>query len=297
LIIQNYRTFIEEKIKQFLPFPWENIYRGILLGAKFDDKELKEQFVNSGLIHLTAVSGQNLTIMFSIFYEALKLLPILTPGLIFYLSVVLILFFVLLMGFEGNVVRAAVMGFLLILIKNRFGRIPLKRNILIATLVLFTFFNPVSIIEDIGTQLSFLAITGIFYLAPMIEKGLSFLKFKFIQKTLAETLAAQILTYPLILYQFGNLNFLSSLSNLLILPIIPYLMALMSLFLFIPIQVISWLTMPFLIYIFYIASVFANFVIYFKIPLLLVLVIYFFIFIEIYYQFKNETIDFNFDFS
>jgi competence protein ComEC len=297
LVIQNYRSFLEEKIKQSLPFAVENLYRGIFLGSKFEDKELKERFVNSGLIHLTAVSGQNLTIMFSIFYEALKYLPILTPNLVFYLSSFLIIFFVLLMGFEGNVIRAGIMGFLLILVKNKFGRVPLKRNILILTLLLFTLFNPKSIIKDIGTQLSFLAITGIFYLAPIIERKLEFLKFKFVQKTFAETLSAQIFTYPLILYQFGNFNFFSLVSNLLVLPIIPYLMTLTSLFLFLPIKIISWLSIPFLIYILFMAKIFSNFVIYFKIPLILVFISYFLIFLEIYYQTKNETIDFRFDFS
>jgi competence protein ComEC len=297
LVIQNYRSFLEEKIKQSLPFPLENLYRGIFLGSKFEDKELKENFVNSGLIHLTAVSGQNLTIMFSIFYEALKYLPILTPSSVFYLSSFLIIFFVLLMGFEGNVIRAGIMGFLLILVKNKFGRIPLRRNILILTLFLFTLFNPKSIIKDIGTQLSFLAITGIFYLAPIIERKLEFLKFKFVQKTLAETLSAQIFTYPFILYQFGNFNFFSLVSNLLVLPIIPYLMTLMSLFLFLPIKIVSWLSIPFLIYILFLAKIFSNFVIYFKIPLILVFISYFLIFLEIYYQTKDEAIDFRLDFS
>jgi competence protein ComEC len=296
-LIKNYRLFLEEKIKSSLSFPEENLLRGIFLGSKFDDKEIKDDFINSGLIHLTAVSGQNLTIMFSIFYEALKYLSFLTPDLIFYFSSFLIVFFVFLMGFEGNVLRAAVMGFLLILTKRKFGRIPLKRNILIFALLLFSLFNPKLIFKDIGTQLSFLAITGIFYLSPIFEKKLEFIKNNFFRKTISETLSAQIFTYPLILYYFGNFNFFSLISNLLVLPIVPYLMTISSLFLFFPIKYLAWLSFPLLTYILFVAKIFGNFVFYFKIPLILVFLSYFLIFLEIYCQTKNETIDFHFNLS
>jgi competence protein ComEC len=296
-LIKNYRSFLEEKIKSSLSFPEENLLRGIFLGSKFDDKEIKDDFINSGLIHLTAVSGQNLTIMFSIFYEALKYLSFLTPNLIFYFSSFLIVFFVLLMGFEGNVLRAGIMGFLLILTKRKFGRIPLKRNILIFALLLFSLFSPKLIFKDIGTQLSFLAITGIFYLPSIFEKKLEFIKNNFFRKTISETLSAQIFTYPLILYYFGNFNFFSLISNLLVLPIVPYLMTISSLFLFFPIKYLAWLSFPLLTYILFVAKIFGNFVFYFKIPLTLVILSYFLIFLEIYYQTKNETIDFHFNLS
>jgi competence protein ComEC len=296
-LIKNYRLFLEDKIKSSLFFPEENLLRGIFLGSKFDDKEIKDNFVNSGLIHLTAVSGQNLTIMFSIFYEALKYLSFLTPNLIFYFSSFLIVFFVLLMGFEGNVLRAGIMGFLLILTKRKFGRIPLKRNILIFALLLFSLFSPKLIFKDIGTQLSFLAITGIFYLSPIFEKKLEFIKNNFFRKTISETLSAQIFTYPLILYSFGNFNFFSLISNLLVLPIVPYLMTISSLFLFFPVKYLAWFSFPLLSYILFVAKIFGNFVFYFKIPLTLVFLSYFLIFLEIYYQTKNETIDFHFNLS
>jgi len=294
-LIKNYRLFLEEKIKTSLPFSQENLLRGIFLGSKFDDKEIKDAFVNSGLIHLTAVSGQNFTIMFSIFYEGLKYLYFLTPNLIFYLSSFLIIFFVLLMGFEGNVLRAGVMGFLLILVKNKFGRIPLKRNILVSALFLFSLFSPNLIFKDIGTQLSFLAITGIFYLSPILEKRFSFIKNNFFRKTFSETLSAQIFTYPLILYYFGNFNFFSLISNFLVLPIIPYVMTLASLFLFFPVKYLAWLSFPLLTYILSVAKIFNNFVFYFKIPLLLVVLVYFLISLEIYYQSKDEAVDFHFN--
>ena len=291
-IITDYRNFLEEKIKEFLPFPQENVFRGILFGSKFDDYDLKEKFVNSGLIHLTAVSGQNLTIMFLIFNHFLKLLPFLTPNSVFYISVFLILFFIFLMGFEGSVLRAGIMGFLLILIRYKFGRIPLNRNVLLLTALVFTLINPLLLLKDIGSQLSFLAMAGILYLGPILEKRLEFLKFNFLKKTLSDTISAQILTLPLILYYFGNFNVFSVFANILVLPLIPYFMTLASIFLFLPIKFLTWLSIPFLSYLIFIAKIFSSFVLYFKLPLILVVAIYFFIFLEIYYSLKDETLDF-----
>lgn len=291
-IISDYRNFLEERTKNYLPFPQENVFRGILFGSKFEDYELKEKFISSGLIHLTAVSGQNLTIMFLVFSHFLKLLPFLTPNLIFYFSIFIILFFIFLMGFEGSVLRAGLMGFLLILIRYKFGRIPLKRNVLLLSALIFTLIDPLLLLKDIGSQLSFLAIAGILYLDPILEKRFEFLKFNFLKKTVSDTLSAQILTLPLILYYFGNFNLFSIFANILVLPLIPYFMTLASIFLFLPIKFLTWISMPFLNYLIFIAKIFSNFVVYFKIPLLLVMAIYFFIFFEIYYSLKNETIDF-----
>ena len=291
-IISNYRNFLEEKIKKSLPFPQENIFRGILFGSKFDDYNIKEKFVNSGLIHLTAVSGQNLTIMFLIFNHFLKLLPFLIPTFVFYISILFILFFIFLMGFEGSVLRAGIMSFLLILIRYKFGRIPLNRNVLVLTALVFTIINPLFLLKDIGSQLSFLAMAGILYLGPILEKRFEFLKFNFLKKTLSDTISAQILTLPLILYYFGNFNLFSVLANILILPLIPYFMTLASFFLFLPIKFLTWLSLPFLNYLIFVAKIFSMFVLYFKLPLILVLAIYFFIFLEIYYSLKNETADF-----
>jgi len=291
--IQSYRFFLEEQIKKFLPYPQENLLRGIFFGSKFEDKEIRSYFINSGLIHITAVSGQNLTLMFSIFYEFLKNLSFLTPKFLFYFLIFTILFFVFIMGFEGNVLRAALMAFFLILVKNNFGRVPLKRNILILTLLIFIIFSPSSILKNLGTQLSFLAIFGIFYLSPLFEKELFFIKNDFFRKTIAEILGAQILSLPLILYKFGTFNLFSFFSNLLVLPLLPYIMSLAAIFLVFPVGYFSWFALPFLTYILKIAEIFSVFTLYLKLPLFIVLGFYFILFFQIYYILKDETIDFD----
>lgn len=289
-----YRNYIENEIKKYLPFKESNLLNGMLFGSKFEDYELKEKLQKSGILHITAVSGQNLTIMLSNLYEFFKIFSFLSPKFLFIFSNLVIFFFFLIMGFQGSVVRAGIMAFFIYLVKYKFGRIPLRRNILLLTLLIFSLIDPKLIFKDIGVQLSFLATFGILYLSPILEERFKF-KNTFI-KTGIETISAQIFTLPLILYYFGNYNFLSIFSNILILPVIPYVLFLGYLFLLLPLKFLLFLEIPLLKYIYLISKFFSYFgIIYFKVPLILVISIYMFLLYEIYFRYKNEVLDFRFN--
>lgn len=291
-----YRNFLEEKIKESLPFRESNLLSGVLFGSKFEDSELKQYLTLSGLSHITAVSGHNLTIMLSLAYEVLISLRFLTPNLLFLFSNFLIIFFVLIMGFQGSVLRAGIMSFFLYLSKAKFGRVPLKRNILMITALIFTLLDPLLLLKDIGTQLSFLAMIGILYLAPLIERKFSFSNF--LSKAFSEIFAAQILTLPLILYYFGNYNLFSFFANILTVPFLPILLLFGYLLVIFPFNFLVWLSFPILKYLIFVSETFSNFgVFYLKIPLIFVLTFYIFIFYEIYSKLKNEIPDFRLNFS
>ncbi|BCX15433.1 MAG: hypothetical protein KatS3mg097_325 [Candidatus Parcubacteria bacterium] len=296
-LTQKYRNFITEKIYFYLPYDYADIFLSILFGAPFKDYDLKKAFINSGLIHITAVSGQNLTLMFSVVYEALKALRVLSLGFLFYISILIIIFFVLIMGFAGNVLRAALMGLLIIIVKNRFGRLPLKRNIIIAAALLLILFKPNSFLVDIGTQFSFLAIIGIFYISPILYQRLDFLTKDFIKKIVSETIGAQLAVLPLLIYYFANFNLLSSIANILVMPFMSSFLTLATVFLFIPLPPIALLTLPLIFYIKTIAIFFSQFVVYFYLPLLVVIAYYAFLLIKIIKWHKNATIDFRFNFD
>lgn len=294
-LAQAYRNFITKEVYLYLPYEYADIFISILFGAPFKDYDLKKAFINSGLIHLTAVSGQNLTLMFSVVYELLKTLHILSVNSLFYISILVIIFFVLIMGFAGNVLRAALMGCLLIFVKNRFGRLPLKRNIIIAAALLLVLFKPDSFFADIGTQFSFLAIIGIFYLSPILYQKIDFLKKDFVKKIISETLGAQLAVLPLLVYYFSNFNLLSFAANILAMPFVAGFLTLATIFLFIPLPLTVLLTLPLIFYIKTLAMFFSKFVIYFNLPLLVVIIYYGLLLIKIIKWHKNATIDFYFN--
>ena len=83
------------------------------------------------------------------------------------------------------------------------------------------FLNPLLLRFDIGFQLSFLAILGIIYLQPSMAKWLKRLpdpRLFPLRATLSATLAAQVFTLPILIYNFGHIPIFSPIANILIVP-------------------------------------------------------------------------------
>jgi competence protein ComEC len=122
-------------------------------------------------------------------------------------------------GAPASAIRAAIMG-ILYLTAQYFGRISSGERPVVFAATLMLFFNPLLLRYDVGFQLSFLAILGIVYFYQFFFE--KFKKFpKLIKESLASTLSAQIFTFPILIYNFGQISLISPLSNVLILPILP----------------------------------------------------------------------------
>lgn len=288
------RDLFEEKIYQALPLKSASFLAGILFGAENQPKELKTAMKKTGTLHLIAMSGYNITIISSLIYQLFLWLPI--PYFLVLPSTFLAIFlFVILVGAESSVVRAGIIGGIGLIFKN-IGRPFLLRNVILATALVMVLVNPRVLAFDLGFQLSFLAFIGIVYLAPYLEKYIKL-------KSVAETLSAQILVAPLLLYKVGNFSLIGPVVNAIILPLIPYLMVLGGIILifgFIPL--INSFAPQFL-GIFYLPGIkiietFQHFgFLNYNLPLVLVLCFYIIICYYLYQLNKNETLDFNFSVS
>lgn len=214
------RLKYEEMIARLLPEPQAGLLSGILLGSRADlSDEFLSQLSVTGTTHIIALSGYNITII-------VMFMTVLTrhtsKRLAFVLPLIGILAFVLATGLSASIIRAAIMGFLLLL-SSRVGR---QSDALVSVLfasAVMVFVTPAIFLFDVGFQLSFAAVCGILFLAPKIQKYLSFMG-DGIAVILAGTLSAQLLSWPITSYYFGNVSFVAPLSNLLILISIPYLM-------------------------------------------------------------------------
>ncbi len=219
------REKIEWNIRNTIPFPESEYALGIILGADSGiPKNIIEEFRISGLLHLLALSGFNITIILTIVFWALQRLPrfwklTIALGLIF--------IFVGITGASSSVVRAAVMGGVGA-IALQIGR---KQNILwILTLSLFaiTIQNPFLLFSDPSLQLSVLAVLGLIFIYPIIQKHWNpFLKKLFpsiIVETFGATLAAQVFTIPFMIYSFHQISLISPFANILVVPITSFAM-------------------------------------------------------------------------
>ncbi|MBN2045929.1 MAG: ComEC/Rec2 family competence protein [Anaerolineales bacterium] len=217
----------------FLPDPEASLLAGIVLGIESGiPDEVDQAFKDTGTTHVIAISGFNITIVSGLFAILFGRLLGARRGAAAALAAITI--YTVLVGADAAVVRAAIMGGLS-LFAGQIGRRQHGFNSLAITAALMAVFNPL-ILRDIGFQLSFAATLGLIaYAQPWEEKLRSWLTGKFsagtahrltgpISEYLLLTLAAQLVTFPLIVYHFGRLSLSSLPANVAILPAQPPVM-------------------------------------------------------------------------
>jgi len=218
----------ESSINRILPEPQASLAAGLILGIKRNIPDTFKEALNiTGLTHIIALSGYNVTIIVAVLADLL--VGYIGRKKVFLVGSLLILAFVILTGAASSVVRAAIFSFLVL-----FGKIIGRRadftNLIILAALLMVLYNPFVLALDVGFQLSFLAFCGLIYLSPIVKKYLeSHISEKIpniIKAPLVETLSAQIAVFPLILALFGRISIVAPLSNLAVLWIVPWAMGL-----------------------------------------------------------------------
>lgn len=211
-----------EKINVSIPNPESLLMGGLILGERSTfNADLRRAFVDTGTIHIVALSGYNVTIVAE---WIMKLFAFLPNNFAFGAGVLGILLFVIMSGASSTAVRAGIMA-TLALVARATGRTYDVARILILTGVVMILFNPFILVFDVSFQLSFIATVAVIFLAPRIEKYFTWVPRRFgLQDIVAVTFAAYIFVLPFILYKMGNLSMVALPANILILPFIPITM-------------------------------------------------------------------------
>ena len=205
-----------------LPEPNASFGLGLLIGQRNNlPQELTNQLIMVGLVHIVAVSGYNLTIL----VRASTRMKLGSKYQRLLLSLGLIIVFVLMTGFSASIVRAAIVS-ILSLWAWYYGR-KVRAILLIAfTAALTGLVNPFYVWGDLGWYLSFLAFFGVLTIAPLAAKKLFSRQPKLLTMVVLETLAAEVMTLPLIMMTFGQLSLIGLLANALVVPLVPWAMLL-----------------------------------------------------------------------
>lgn len=200
----------------------KGIIEALLLGQRVDlDKETVADYSNSGVIHILAISGLHISILYFFIVFLLKPLKRFRFGKELQLIIVLILLwlFAFITGLPASVTRAVTL-FSFVSIGAYFNRPKATFNAIAVSALLILLVKP-NAIFDIGFQLSYAAVISIVLFQPFYKK-LYFTKNKiaryFIDIVLV-SLAAQVGVLPLSLYYFNQLPMLFLLANLVIIPI------------------------------------------------------------------------------
>lgn len=185
------------------------------------DHELKLSFKKSGLAHLLAASGMNLTIILAGVYFFSRQFSLERGGGNFkvfenFISIVSVLCFSLLAGPSPSVMRAMVMCLLVLLCRFLFYRVTAHGALSLALLISI-FLDPFSVF-DIGLELSYAATFGVLTFVPYMDALLQHpwparLMPALLRKLISVVLSAQIAVLPLQLFYFAQFSTVFLLAN------------------------------------------------------------------------------------
>lgn len=220
--IFKFKNIFEKRMSELFLEPHNSFMAGLILGSrKGIPQHLMEDFNITGLTHIIAISGYNITLIIVI---VAGLFSFLSRRWMIVFSALFIVCFVILVGASAAVVRAGIMG-VISLIALWFGRKYYVSIGLFLAAFFMNFYEPKILIYDVGFQLSFLATAGLLYVSPLIEKYFQFLPEVFeIRESVMMTMSAQILALPVIVLNFGRLSLISPIANLFVLPFLPLCM-------------------------------------------------------------------------
>jgi len=213
-----------QRINELWPEPHASFMAGLLYGYRGGLGSLNEHFSRTGVTHIVAISGYNITIISMILMNICSYLLI-PRKKAFYYIVFGICVFLIFAGLSASVVRAGIMG-IIVLVARQLGRPSRIANVLLLTAVFMTMHSPHIVLWDAGFQLSYISTLGLIYITPTIEKYFMRIPEVFaLRESVTTTLSAIVATLPLILFQFKRFSSVAPIVNVLILWIIPWIMS------------------------------------------------------------------------
>jgi len=198
------REYLSDALKNNLKGNELSIAQALILGDKsLLDSETTNSFSNTGAMHVLAVSGLHIGIIMQILLVILsKFSAFISKNYAVFIVVIIAWIYAAITGLSPSVLRAVIMFSFLFVAQTR-GKQYDSINTLFFTAFILLLIDPFTLF-DIGFQLSFLAMVGIFLFYRPIEK-LVFIENKLLRKVWQGTaigFAAQLMTTPLSLYYF-----------------------------------------------------------------------------------------------
>jgi ComEC/Rec2-related protein len=226
-MLADLRHAFVDRLRAALSLDAAALAAGLTLGITEDfSPAFRESMARSGTTHLVALSGYNILILVTAVQSILLLF--LSRGLAYWATLAVIVLFVLLVGGEASVVRAAFMGFLHLLARRE-SRFYHPRNAIAVTATVMLLFDPSLLVWNIGFQLSFLSLVGITFPAPTFAARFREKKDQTpiahaLRDSFFTTLSAQLLVIPILVASFGEASLTSLLANTLVTSIVPLAM-------------------------------------------------------------------------
>ena len=240
------RRFIQRWIQTLEGKNTRAIIKALILGVRADiEPDIMDNFSRSGIIHVLAVSGLHVGFIGLIIFSIARAMRLNRRHAIWAVLCVIWLY-ALITGMKPPVVRASIMGSML-LISQLLDRKLDGANMLAVAALAILVWAPLDLYA-MGFQLSFCAVAGIMYMFNKVEyffKTHLFFErlyknpaFQYIGSILVLSLVAQLASLPLTAYYFGRISIAGLVSNLVIVPTVFITLALTF------VALVSWIILP-----------------------------------------------------
>lgn len=218
------RAAFESEIGRVFPEPSASFMAGLLTGSRRGiPDDVMAHFSATGLTHIIAISGYNIALIIALAVAIVG--RFIRRQWQFPFVAIFVVLFTLFVGANPAVIRAAVMG-LLAFFALTIGRQYHAGVAITGTAAAMVALTPAILFDDVSFQLSFAAVLGLMYIAPLFENVTKRIPNVFaIRESLVMTIASNIATAPLIWFHFGRLPLIAPVANLLVAPAIPLAMA------------------------------------------------------------------------
>ena len=226
----NINLKIKENINKIIPEKYSAIFTGLILGDTSKvEEEVNDDFKIANISHVLAISGMHIT------YIVIGIELLLKKGIgkrkTRIITIIILVMYMFITGFTPSVVRASIMGIIMLISKLIHRKNDIWTSISLSLLILLIY-NPFLIL-NVGLQLSYLGTIGIVCFNKNVYNFLIKLKIrnkkirykinrKFIlfmdkiKEILSVTLSAQIVILPILLFNFNILGIYFFISNILV---------------------------------------------------------------------------------
>ena len=214
----DFKQSIIENIDKIMLEPQASLLVGILFGSdRLFSSSFEESTRVSGVSHIVAASGYNITILVIFINKLFLFLP---KKIRIIFSLIVIWLFAILSGFSASIVRACIMSSIS-LFSLFWGRVNSMHISLPLASAIFIFLDPL-IIHDVGFILSVSATLGLVYISPLLIDMRKRLlkKLKFLDEYVIPTMSCTLSTLPISLITFKTFSIWSVPVNALVLPVI-----------------------------------------------------------------------------
>ena len=224
-LVHPVRRSIAERIDRLIGGDEAKFLKGLVIGERSEiPLEVKNAFINAGVMHILAVSGLHVAIVTMILLVLFQILRI-PEKLRIVIICLLLVYYIFLTGSAASVVRSVIMAIVFLCAKLIERRSDMY-NVLAVSAIVILLYDSKQLFQP-GFQLSYAAVFSIVALYPKITSLTNHLpqrvkENRMVSATIAliaVSVSAGIGTLPFTSIYFGKISIISFLANLVIVPL------------------------------------------------------------------------------